>query len=61
MVEPSMHKDEIKLSTSLDLEHAQVMRVILTCFLSSGHICTNCSCNSKNVIAVLNNRSDGGR
>ena len=57
-----MHKDGIKLSTSLDLEHAQVMRVILTCFfLSSGHICTNCSCNSKNVIAVLNNRSDGGR
>ena len=56
-----MHKDEIKLSTSLDLEHAQVMRVILTCFLSSGHICTNCSCNSKNVNAVLNNRSDGGR
>ena len=29
-----MHKDEIKLSTSLDLEHAQVMRVILTCFLA---------------------------
>ena len=56
-----MHEDEIKLSTSLDFEHAQVMRVILTCFLSSGHICTNCSCNSKNAIAVLNNRSDGGR
>lgn len=61
MLEPSIHKDEIKLSTSLDLEHAQVMRVILTCFLSSDHICTNCSCNSKNAIAVLNNRSDGGR
>ena len=56
-----MHKDKIKLSTSLDLEHAQVMRVILTCFLSSCHICTNCSCNSKNAIAVFNNRSDGDR
>ena len=61
MLEPSMHKDKIKLSTSLDLEHAQVMRVMLTCFLSSGHICTNCSCNSKNAIAVFNNRSDGDR